>query len=308
MRDFGACFSENAVQVSEVSCSPHISSPSPSPSIQNMVTCFYLAEICGQSRLVAVSWCKNLMGQGLSVNLDDNPSSSHCACKIDMRSWFFWKKRGSKAFEAGTSTIEVHWDLFSAKYGPGPEPIKGFFVAVVADRRLILLLGDMPEEARTRTDPMGPLPDPVLVSRREHVSGKSLYTTKAQFSGYGRPHDIVIECRDQIGEFKEPRLSVRIDKKMVVHVKRLLWKFRGNQTIVVDGLHVDMLWDVHDWFFNPASGHAVFMFKTRETDSKSWTSASSPSSSSACIVNKLHTQEPEPESSFSLFIYAWKNQ
>ncbi|CAN6452382.1 unnamed protein product [Victoria cruziana] len=307
MRDFASCFSNNAVHISEVSCSPHTSSSSASSSssIQNMVTCFYLTEVHGQSRLVTVSWCKNLMGHGLSVNFDDDPSSRQCACKIDMKSWFFWKKRGSKAFELGSSTIEVHWDLFTARYGAGPEPIKAFFVAVVADRRLVLLIGDMPQEAQSRINLVGPLPETVLVSRKEHVSGKSLYATKAQFTGCGRAHDIVIECREQTGEFREPRLSVRIDKKMVVHVKRLLWKFRGNQTIVVDGLHVDMLWDVHDWLFNPSSGHAVFMFRTRDKNPNSWAPTSS-SSSSACAPDKLGHEDSE--SIFSLFIYAWKNQ
>ncbi|WJX44037.1 hypothetical protein P8452_31065 [Trifolium repens] len=53
--------------------------------------------------------------------------------------------------------------------------------------------------------------------------------------------------------------------------KRLQWNFRGNQTIFVDGLLVDLLWDVHDWFFNPVSGYAVFMFRTRSgLDSRLW--------------------------------------
>ncbi|KAE8700206.1 Phosphoglycerate/bisphosphoglycerate mutase family protein isoform 1 [Hibiscus syriacus] len=34
---------------------------------------------------------------------------------------------------------------------------------------------------------------------------------------------------------------------------------------------VDLMWDVHDWLFNPAAGSAFFMFRTRsEVDSQLW--------------------------------------
>jgi hypothetical protein len=54
-------------------------------------------------------------------------------------------------------------------------------------------------------------------------------------------------------------------------VKRLQWNFRGNQIIFVDNLLVDLMWDVHDWFFNLASRYAVFMFCMRSGfDSRLW--------------------------------------
>jgi hypothetical protein len=57
----------------------------------------------------------------------------------------------------------------------------------------------------------------------------------------------------------------------LARVKRLQWNFKGNQTIFVDNLLVDLMWDVHDWFFNPASRYAVFMFRTRNgLDSRLW--------------------------------------
>ncbi|KAK2989987.1 hypothetical protein RJ640_023909 [Escallonia rubra] len=37
------------------------------------------------------------------------------------------------------------------------------------------------------------------------------------------------------------------------------WKFRRNQSIFVDGLLVDLMWDVHDWFCNRSSGDSTFM-------------------------------------------------
>ncbi|KAI5425585.1 hypothetical protein KIW84_031410, partial [Lathyrus oleraceus] len=73
---------------------------------------------------------------------------------------------------------------------------------------------------------------------------------------------------------KSHSLCLFMDKKMVFQVKRLKWNFRGNQTIFVDGLVVDMMWDLHDWIFNHHSNDSVscvFMFRTRSgLDSRLW--------------------------------------
>ncbi|KAL4182489.1 hypothetical protein AMTRI_Chr11g93540 [Amborella trichopoda] len=301
MRDLVPCLSESAVQLS----SPSSSS---SPSSQNMVTCLYEAELSGEPRLVTITWCKNLMGHGLSVNITDSSNPRGLDTKP---TWPMWKKRGMKNFRAGEAHVEVHWDLSSAKYGPSPEPIENYYVAMVSDHRLVLLLGDMNREAidrskaqldepRSGSDASGSFEPgfrPRLIWRKEHVFGKNLYSTRARFNESGKAHDIVIECFGEKGSNREPRLCVRIDKKMVVHVKRLLWKFRGNQTILVDGSPIDMLWDVHDWFFSPGpSGYAVFMFKTKmDLGIQTWVSE-----------NKL--RESHERGGFSLLIYAWKNQ
>ncbi|KAK8952971.1 hypothetical protein KSP40_PGU015923 [Platanthera guangdongensis] len=58
-------------------------------------------------------------------------------------------------------------------------------------------------------------------------------------------------------------LEIRSDEKRVMHVMRILsvlWKFRGNQTIVVDGLPMEVFWDVHNWLFDASKGNIVFMF------------------------------------------------
>ncbi|KAJ4956031.1 hypothetical protein NE237_012814 [Protea cynaroides] len=57
-------------------------------------------------------------------------------------------------------------------------------------------------------------------------------------------------------------------------VKHLRWKCRGNQTILVDGLPVEVLWDVHNWLFGIVLGSAVFIFQTCVADEKLWASHS----------------------------------
>ncbi|WMV44540.1 hypothetical protein MTR67_037925 [Solanum verrucosum] len=94
-------------------------------------------------------------------------------------------------------------------------------------------------------------------------------------------------------------LFVSIDKKSVIQVKRLQWNFRGNQTIFLDGLVVDFMWDVHDWLCNPKSGCAMFMFRTRSgLDSRLWFDQEK---------NLEQNEEEEEKDGFSLMICATKS-
>lgn len=278
---------------------------------QNVVTCSYRVNLAGASRVITVNWCKAAGGQGLSVNIDD--ISSECTCKVDTKPWLFWKKKGSKIVNVGEHKVEVHWDLSSAKYGSSPEPTEGFYLAVVSGHKITLLLGDMPQEAHKKVVLSASKPceccETSLISRREHISGKTFYSTKAQFGESGPSHDISIECQTA---GKEPRLCVRVDKQLVVQVKRLMWKFRGNQTIMVDGFPVELLWDVHNWLFNPSDDHAVFIFQSGLCSSPS-NHAAAPSYSyyqwhQHMQVSSSSTDKCQERYGFSLLLYAWKRE
>lgn len=298
MRDIVSCFSENAVNVSNASCSSYSNTTSVSPSlslsIQNAITFLYKIMLTSQKQLlVRITWCKTNTAQGLSINFGDDPE----ACmKLNMSSRLFRKKKGNKVFESGDSKIEVFWDLSNAKYEAGPEPIDGFYILVMVDSEIGLILGNMTEEAVTKKfkSSSTTVAKVKLISRQEHCSGNTLYSTRAQFCENGIVHDILIKSSgENEGLIKHPILSVYVDKKTVIRVKRLQWNFRGNQTIFLDGLLIDLLWDVHDWFFNPGSGYAVFMFRTRSgMDSRLW------------LEEKLVQQQDKDE--FSLLIYACK--
>ncbi|KAJ4978288.1 hypothetical protein NE237_009068 [Protea cynaroides] len=298
IEDMASCFGEYAIKLADSSCSTSMTRTCwPSsliPSTQNAVSCLYKTKLSTQKQLlITVTWYKNLMGQGLSINVGDDPSSS--ALRVNTN--IFRKKKGNRTFETCNSKIEAFWDLSTAKYELGPEPASGFYVVVVVDSELGLLLGDMREEVVVNKFKSGiPAAKFLLVCRREHFSGNALYsTTKAQFCDTGMAHDILIRCSGEGKDLKYPVLSVSIDKKRVICVKRLQWNFRGNQTIFVDGLLVDLMWDVHDWFFNPASGYAVFMFRTR-SGLNSW-----------LWLEENMVQKEHEKLQFSLLIYACRN-
>lgn len=317
MRDLVSCFSENAVNVSHYSsssCSNYNSnnaciSPTLSltPSVQTAVTSLYRITLCTTTKqiFISVTWCKTLIaGQGLSINFGDDTSASFKLSTANSR--LFRKKKGTKSVDSGNFKIEVFWDLSAAKYDVGPVPLDGFYVIIMVDSEIGLVLGNLGEEIVTKKMKNNcPVAKPALISRQEHCSGNNtVYSTKAKFSDAGIVHDVVIRCSSENEGLRHPVLSVCIDKKTVMKVKRLQWNFRGNQTIFVDGLLVDLMWDVHDWFFSPksaaaaaaaAGGYAVFMFRTRSgMDSRLW------------LEEKLMQKEQE-RIEFSLLIYASKS-
>lgn len=118
-----------------------------------------------------------MMGQGLSVGIDD--SSNQCLCKVDIKPWLFSKRKGSKSLEAYSCKIDIYWDLSSAKFGSGPEPLEGFYVGVVLDRQMILLLGDLRKEALKKTNAVPVPSNAYFLAKREHVFGKKMFVTKA---------------------------------------------------------------------------------------------------------------------------------
>ncbi|XP_057465410.1 uncharacterized protein LOC130755103 [Actinidia eriantha] len=299
MRDLASCFGEYAIQVSDASCSSHSThsciSPNLIPSIQNSVTCLYKISLSTQKQLlISATWTKNNMSQGLSISFGENPSTQF---KLNTNSRLFRKKKGNKSLESENSKFEIFWDLSAAKYNSSPEPIDGYFILITVDSELGLVLGNKPEEIVTKKLRSGtPTAKFSLLSRKEHFSGNTHYSTKARFCENGQTHDVLIHCSGEKEGLKHPVLSVWIDKKTVIRVKRLQWNFRGNQTIFVDGLLVDLLWDVHDWFFNPNSGNAVFMFRTRSgMDSRLW------------LEEKLLERDQQERVEFSLLIYAFKS-
>ncbi|KAF8006833.1 hypothetical protein BT93_K0983 [Corymbia citriodora subsp. variegata] len=273
MRSVVTCYSKHAIKVSDSYCSGPSNrsylSPVSAPSMPNAVTCVYKSRLSNQRHLlITITWCNNFLGQGLTISIADDKSSPP---KCSATSRQLWKRKGAKSFQSGNSKIEVFWDLLSAQFDSGPEPVNGFYVAVLFDSELGLLLGDMDEELDVIRLRSGfPNAKFSLVSRNAHFSGNSAYSAKAQFSSSGMSHDILIEYAHE-QDSQNPVLSVTVDKKKIFQVKRLRWNFRGNQTIYVDGVLVDMMWDAHDWFFDPRYGYAVFMFRTRSgLDNRLW--------------------------------------
>ncbi|KAL6514384.1 hypothetical protein OROHE_019126 [Orobanche hederae] len=308
MKSIGICYSEQAIKVSNShSRSDHhhrrnqaevffsSSDSNLSPARPDSTTNNYRVKLStGKEFIIKLTWRRSTTKQGVSVSISEySPifiaGSTESAILLQ-------RPRGIESLELRGSRIEVCWDFCLAGYVSGPEPVDGFYVVILVDSEPGLILGDVPRELEIGKR----IPDTnslefKLISRCDLFSGADCYcSTTAKFCEGGKCHDILIELsgvdddrRHGHGTMgtREPMLSVYVDKKSVVQVKRLVWNFRGNQTIFLDGLCVDLMWDLHDWFFgggllsssslslssSSSSGYGVFLFRTRiGLDSRLW--------------------------------------
>ncbi|KAL3824420.1 hypothetical protein ACJIZ3_020449 [Penstemon smallii] len=275
---------------------------------QSTVSCVYQAHIACFWRNVTILWSKNLMNHSLSISVDSVEREQAYTCKIDLKPWHFWAKKGYKTFEIDGNQLEAYWDLRSAKFSGSPEPCSDYYVALVSEEEVVLLLGDYKKKAYKRTKSRPALVDALMFYKKEHVFGKKSFSTRAKFDQRKRDHDIVVES--STSGPRDPEMWISIDGIVLIHIKNLQWKFRGNQTVLVNKQPVQVFWDVHSWLFCvPGSSHGLFIFKPGEPEEDSDTEDNnSRCDESDCSANSRYysTQSYSKASKFCLFLYAWK--
>ncbi|ONK58118.1 uncharacterized protein A4U43_C09F8310 [Asparagus officinalis] len=229
--------------------------------------------------------------------VQSEPTAASNTCKVELKPWYFWRKNGSKHFDVAGHTVHVYWDLRTAKFYGEPEPQSDYYVTVVSDNEIVLLLGDLKKEAYKKAGCRPAAIEAALVSKKEHVFGKKRFSTRTRFSEKGKHHEVSIECGSSgTGGKLDPQMVLKIDGHVAIHVKHLQWKFRGNETVSVSKERVEVYWDVHDWLFSPGMRHALFIFRPLPAVHSSLIGGGGcsdqgvASSSSACC----------------LFLYAWK--
>ena len=269
-----SCFGDGSVSVAAASVSGR---GALHRSLQAATTAVYRAVLSsGKEMLVRVTWTRSAAGAaGVAVAFDDDGSASSPA---GSRQVLLQKKRGSRTLVTGAGTaVGVHWDTAEAKYpSASPEPERDYGLAVVADAELALLLG-AGAAARELSRRLGlgaavPRGAAGLVSRREQLRGAAAaHVTRCRFRDGGDEHEVAVHaCRGGDG-----LLRVSIDGEKVAEVRRVGWGFRGNRAAVLaDGEVVDVMWDVHDWWFGGRGGAgagAQFMVKARaEKEGRLW--------------------------------------
>ncbi|CAH8357414.1 unnamed protein product [Eruca vesicaria subsp. sativa] len=247
-----------------MSPSDHNHPPPPSspilPCHPNLTTCLYQTE----HGVFSLTWSRTFLGgHSLSLFLHSQDYYNHSSplslsstisFHLNLNTLTFWRKRGSKSI---SRTIKLLWDFSRAKFESGSEPRSGFYLAVILHGEMVLLVGDSVKEAYARAkSAKQPTSPQALVMRKEHVFGDRVFSTKTRFGGKNR--DVTIDCRVD----KDARLSFSFDSEEVLQIKRLRWKFRGNERVEIDGVSVQISWDVYNWLFQSKSGgHAVFMFR-----------------------------------------------
>ncbi|KAL2933589.1 hypothetical protein RDABS01_016708 [Bienertia sinuspersici] len=286
MRNIATCYSEHAVKVSDSYCSGPLNksyiSPKSTPSIQNVVSCTYKTQISNQKLLyITITWSSKLICQGFFIKISErNQRENHYQNGFHQLP----KIKGTTLLQGISDeklSISVHWDLSTAYFEASPQPIRGFYIVLLVNSQFSLVIGDMENDRIVQNLVKGSRVQKLsLVSQCEHFSGQqnnNQICSKAKFNDSGDEHEIMIKCGPEDDGPRSPVLSIYIDKKRVVRIKRLQWNFRGNQVIFVDGLLVDVMWDVYGWYFDQTVGRfnkggcGYIMFRTRSgLDSRLW--------------------------------------
>ncbi|XP_059651057.1 uncharacterized protein LOC132298685 [Cornus florida] len=229
---------------------------------QSLITCIYQTQLCNSPTYLTLTWSKTLFSHSLTIYAADcfsitislNPSTFS----------FFRSKPGSKSIDLTHhhyQRIKLYWDFTRAELTQSSaEPESSYYIAITSNGRLEFFLGDLLDELTRKAGLVTTRypANPTLLSRREHVFGRRSYITRTQFMG--SKHEIGIECGGGV-------LKVKIDGNVCLVVKRIGWKFRGNEKIVVGGLEVEFYWDVFNWVNNSGTnnkcggGHGVFVFQ-----------------------------------------------
>lgn len=244
--------------------------PLPSKVAQSTVTCIYQANIGGYWRNVSVLWCKNYMNHTLHLTIDSIGGDCQYHCKIDVKPWHFWSKKGYKSFDVDGHQVEISWDLRAAKFSGSPEPSSDYYIALVSNEEVVLFIGDYKRKAYKRIKSRQALVDAMPLVKKENVFAKKTFSTKARFDEMRKESEVVVESWSSSNGSKEPEMWVSIDGVVLIHVKNLQWKFRGNQTVMVDKQPIQVLWDVHDWLFSSSgSGPGLFIFKPGPVEAES---------------------------------------
>lgn len=250
------------------------------------------------------------MNHSLTVSVESLGSDHLSTCKIDLKPWHFWAKKGYKTFEVDGNQLDVYWDMRSAKFsGTSPEPCSDFYIALVSEEEVVMLIGDLKKKAYKRTKSRPALVDAVMFYKKEHVFGKKSFSTRAKFDPRKREHDIVVES--STSGPRDPEMWISIDGIVLIHVRNLQWKFRGNQTVLVNKQPLQVFWDVHPWLFcSPGTGHGLFIFKPGppESESDQESDGTSKGDESDCSGPSRYysVHSYSKASQFCLFLYAWK--
>ncbi|XP_039068826.1 uncharacterized protein LOC120215134 [Hibiscus syriacus] len=244
---------------------------------QSVFESVYRTKLAGECRLIAVTWCRNLLLRGLSVSIQGLDGDEHCRCKVELKPWCFWRKQGSKHFIVDGTTVYVVWDLKAAKFNGETEPQSDYYVVIVCEDEVILLLGDQKKDAYRKVAGH-------LLLNQSLSPGGNIYLARGS---------------SQLGlslTTKEPFMMSRSNATLTESI-------RGNESINVGKNGLQVFWDVHDWLFGsaPRPRHGLFIFNPIP---------SSPPSSS--LSNQEHDSASGDfgyamdSSKFCLFLYAWK--
>ncbi|KAL5205270.1 hypothetical protein ABZP36_033479 [Zizania latifolia] len=306
VREFASCIGDGAVRVactapSSTRTSTSTSSNTGTPSTLSVTASYRATLLLSDDDNAStpplhlrLTWTHSPLGPTLSFS----PSVSGPALLIRRR-------RGTRTVPSGSGSgdedgavcappLALFWDLTAARYDPAasPEPVSGYYVVAVASAEVVLAVGDLAAEfVKAKFEGQIPKARVTPLARGERVvvsDPAAMHTARVRFAEGGPEHEVSVGCVPGSGGGDE--LLISIDGTRTVQARRLRWNFRGNQTVFVDGAPVDILWDLHGWWFREPPGCALVMLRAR-----------------SALESRLWLEEEAAAPGFSLVVQAFKS-
>ncbi|CAL4896901.1 unnamed protein product [Urochloa decumbens] len=273
IRDLASCVSDGAVRVACTTPSATLvtsSSATTSSPATLSVTATYLAHT-SPPLLLRLIWAHSSISP---------PTLSFAGPTTSSSAVLLRRRKGTRSLPSSDHhpTLALFWDLTSAKYAAAssPEPVSGYYFVAVANAEVVLAVGDLAAEfIKAKFEGQIPKARFHPVARADRVvaaPNNAMHTARVRFAEGAPEHEVTVGCccATTSGSGGE-ELWVSVDGKRAVHARRLRWNFRGNQTVFVDGAPVDVLWDLHGWWFRDPPGCAVVMLRARSAlESRLW--------------------------------------
>ncbi|XP_038890551.1 uncharacterized protein LOC120080069 [Benincasa hispida] len=248
-----SCFSHSSIS-STLSNEPH--------PPQSLISCIYQTNLFNSPTLLTLTWSLSLSSHSLSLHSSPTLSTT---ISLSPSSFSLFSPTSKSISLPNSHKLKLHWDFSKAKYTPNSaQPISSFYFAISYDAKLQFFIGDLLDDFARRAKTVA-LSDPslrdhsTLLSRRDHVfERQNYYVSRADFLGSLR--EIAVELCSGV-------LKVSVDGEVKLAVKRLAWKFRGNERFFVSGNAVDFFWDVFNWVKSEGGGGGgpgVFVFQVGE--------------------------------------------
>ncbi|KAK3136132.1 hypothetical protein QOZ80_5BG0428550 [Eleusine coracana subsp. coracana] len=324
VRDLASCVSDSAVRVacatpsstritsltsSSSSSSSTTSTTSSSPPSTLSVAVTYRATPRSPTApplLLCLVWSHSPAG--------GPPALSFAASSLSPAAATLLRKRKGARSVPSDPPLALFWDLTAAKYGAAsssssPEPVSGFYVVAVADAEVVLAVGDLAADfVKAKFEGQIPKARFLPVARTDRVvapaaagphhhrrsTTNAMHTARVRFAEGGAEHEVSVGCSTSSSAGRpgdEEELWICVDGKRAVTARSLRWNFRGNQTVFVDGAPVDVMWDLHGWWFRDSPpGCAVVMLRTR-----------------SALESRLWLEEEAAALGFSLVVQAFKS-
>jgi hypothetical protein len=292
VRDLASCVSDGAVRVACTTPASTLvtasAAASSSPSTHSVAVSYHATPLSPSAPplLLRLTWSHSPVGP---------PTLSFAGPTASCPAVLLRRRKGTRSlpsYDQHHPPLALFWDLAAAKYGASsPEPLSGFYFVAVANAEVVLAVGDLAAEfVKTKFEGQIPKARFLPVSRADRVvaAPNAMHTARVRFAEGAPEHEVSVGCATTSGGGEE--LWVSVDGKRAVHTRRLRWNFRGNQTVFVDGAPVDVLWDLHGWWFREQPGCAVVMLRARSAlESRLWLEEEAAAPGFALVVQAMKT-------------------